>query len=82
MKPFIRFDVYLCVTKRALQNQMCEEKRCKICLIEAGNVVNSGAMDKFSNEKQTNFRLLICANGFAKPSNNRLTNSSCPSNKH
>ena len=50
---------------------MCEEKRPKICLIparphplrecvagvEAENVINTGAMDKFSNEKQTNFRL-------------------------
>ena len=42
---------------RAMHNLMCEGKRYKICLVKAGNVVNSGAMDKFSNEKQTNFRL-------------------------
>ncbi|MCH7763197.1 MAG: hypothetical protein IIB95_05585 [Candidatus Marinimicrobia bacterium] len=47
---------------------MCEEKRGKIWLIKAGNVVNSGAMDKFSpapygettvsgNEKQADFAL-------------------------
>ena len=36
---------------------MSEEKRCKICLIKAENAVNSGAMDKFSNEKQANFDL-------------------------
>ncbi len=45
---------------------MCEEKRCKICLIKAGNVVNSGAMDKFSNEKQANFRLFNLCNRFCK----------------
>ena len=27
---------------------MCEEKKSKICLIKAGNAVNSGTMDKFS----------------------------------
>ena len=36
---------------------MCEEKRSKIGLIKAGNAVNSGAMDKFSNEKQADFAL-------------------------
>ena len=50
---------------------MCEEKRGKICLIKAGNAVNSGTMDKFSpachlkytnkgagrNEKQADFAL-------------------------
>ena len=47
---------------------MCEEKRSKICLIKAGNAVNSGTMDKFSpapyggttvsgNEKQADFAL-------------------------
>jgi hypothetical protein len=45
---------------------MCEGKKCKICLIEAGNVVNSGVMDKFSNEKQTNFRLFNLCNRFCK----------------
>ncbi len=45
---------------------MCEEKRCKICLVKAGNVVNSGVMDKFSNEKQANFRLFNLCNRFGK----------------
>ena len=52
--------------KRALQNLMREEKKCKICLIKAGSVVNSGAMDKFSNEKQANFRLFNLCNRFCK----------------
>ncbi len=59
---------------------MREEKKCKICLIparphlfnlivaggKAGNVVNSGAMDKFFNEKQANFRLFNLCNRFYK----------------
>jgi len=36
---------------------MFKEKRNKICLIEALNEIDSGTMDKFSNEKQTGFRL-------------------------
>ncbi len=36
---------------------MCEEKREKICLIKAENVVNNRAIDKFFNEKQANFIL-------------------------
>ena len=36
---------------------MYEEKRVKICLIKAQNAVNSGAMDKFYNEEQANFKL-------------------------
>ena len=35
----------------ALQNLMCEEKREKICLIEAGNAVNSIAINQFPNKK-------------------------------
>ena len=49
-------------------NLMCEEKRIKIYMVEAGNAANSGAMDKFflapyggttvsGNEKQMNFKL-------------------------
>ena len=49
-----------------MQNLMFEEKRGRICLIKAGNAVNSGAMDKFSNEKQTNFTLFNLCNGFYK----------------
>jgi len=45
---------------------MCEEKRVEIFLIEAGNVVNSCAMNKFSNEKQGNFRLFNLLNRFVK----------------
>jgi hypothetical protein len=59
---------------------MCEEKRCKIYLIPARpfllhsnaaggkteNVVNSRAMDKFSNDKQVNFRLFNLCNRFCK----------------
>ncbi len=55
---------------------MCEEKRVKICLpvrsgtqtglIKAGYVVNSGAMDKFPNEKQANYRLFNLHNRFFK----------------
>ena len=58
---------------------MCEEKRIKICLIparpilfimivaggKAENVVNSGTMDKFSNEKQADSRLFnLCIRFF------------------
>ncbi len=45
---------------------MCEEKRGKICLIKAGNAVNSGTMDKFSNEKQADFTLFNLGKGFCK----------------
>ncbi|MCH7763958.1 MAG: hypothetical protein IIB95_09480 [Candidatus Marinimicrobia bacterium] len=59
---------------------MCEEKRGKIWLIparphlfnpivaggKAGNAVNSGTMDKFSNEKQADFALFNLGKGFCK----------------
>jgi hypothetical protein len=45
---------------------MREEKRCKICLIKAGNAVNSGAMDKFSYEKQADFALFNLCSRFFK----------------
>lgn len=51
---------------RALQNLMWEEKRSKIRLIKAGNVVNSGDMDKFSNEKQADFALFNLCSRFCK----------------
>ncbi len=45
---------------------MCEEKRLKICLFETENVVISGAMGKFSNEKLANFKLFNLCNRFFK----------------
>ena len=51
-----------------MQNLMCEEKRSKIRLIKAGNVVNSGAMDKFSNPPAggRDFALFNLCKGFCK----------------
>ena len=45
---------------------MCEEKIDKISLIKTGNAVNSGAMNKFSNENQGNFGLFNLCNRFLK----------------
>ncbi len=45
---------------------MCEEKRVKICLIKAENAVNNDIMDKFSNEKQADFRLFNLCDRFFK----------------
>ena len=57
---------------------MRKEKRVNICLIKAGNAVNNGIMDKFSNEKlehsgnpalvsgQANFKLFNLCIGFCK----------------
>jgi hypothetical protein len=47
---------------------MYEEKRSKIRLIKAGNVVNSGTMDKFSNPPAggRNFALFNLCKGFCK----------------
>ncbi len=45
---------------------MCEEKRDKFPLIKTGNAVNSGAMNKFSNENQGNFGLFNFCNRFLK----------------
>ncbi|MCH7612862.1 MAG: PD40 domain-containing protein [Candidatus Marinimicrobia bacterium] len=59
---------------------MCEEKRGKIFLIparpilfiiivaggKAGNAVNSGTIDKFSNEKEEDFALFNLCKGFCK----------------
>ena len=52
--------------KNPLINLMCEEKRVKIYLIKAGNTVYSNAMNKFSNEKQENFKLFNLYNRFIK----------------
>ena len=42
-----------------------EKKRSQICLVKAENEVHSGAMDKFSNEKQANFKLFnLCKRFF------------------
>lgn len=49
-----------------MKNQMREEKRCKIFPIKAGHPVNSGTIDKFSNEKQVDFALFNLCNGFCK----------------
>jgi len=44
---------------------MREEKRVKIWLIKAENAVNNAILDKFSNEKQTNFKLFnLCVRFF------------------
>ena len=51
---------------KALQNFISEEKRYKICLIKAENAVNSGAMGKFSNEKQADFTLFNLFSRFCK----------------
>ena len=51
---------------KALQFLMCEEKRSQICLVKAGNEVHGGAMYKFSNEKQANFKLFNLCNRFFK----------------
>ncbi|MFQ6678369.1 MAG: hypothetical protein ACE5D0_08610 [Fidelibacterota bacterium] len=45
---------------------MCEEKRRKICLIKAGNALNSGAMDKFPNEEQADFTLFNFCSSFCE----------------
>lgn len=45
---------------------MCEEKKVKIFLIKAENAVNSSAMNKFSNEKQGDFKLFYLCNSFFK----------------
>jgi hypothetical protein len=63
-----------------LQNPGRKEKRVKIWLVparpiffimivaggKAGNAVNNGIMDKFSNEKQANFNLFNLCIGFCK----------------
>jgi len=43
-----------------------EEKRDKICLIKTENAVNNGIMGKFSNEKQTDFKLFNLCIMFCK----------------
>jgi|TARA_B100000035_G_C20988406_1_gene548964 hypothetical protein len=44
-----------------------EEKRVKICLVETENEVNNEIVDKFSNEKQANFKLFNYVSGFSNP---------------
>ena len=67
---------------------MCEGKRCKICVVparpilfimvvaggKAGNVVNSRAMDKFSNPPAggRNFRLFNLCNSLCKDLNSKI----------
>ena len=45
---------------------MWEEKRSQFCLVKAENEVHGAAMDKFSNEKQANFKLFNLCNKFFK----------------
>jgi hypothetical protein len=45
---------------------MCEEKRGKIFVNKAGNAVNSGTIDKFSNENQEDFAFFNLCKWFCK----------------
>ena len=62
---FARIGFYL---KRPLRDLKCKEKRVKICLIKAGNAINSTAMNKFSNPPAggRNFKLFDLSNRFCK----------------